>query len=607
MQARIHKLWPSWALFIGSFLAFLGERVLSEGQNARMVLALLAGLCGLAALGQRLAEFSRAEGDKKYVAKSLLLHSSLIVVSIGFYVMIPLFFSGEEASDERFRSVIWGIWPVLWALGALPILSLEAAVLSVAFNDSYELYRVRASLRRGLTVSLLLGVLFYGNLLATRHDKKWELSSGARAVASAPTQKAVTELTKPVKVILFWSKANEVRETVERYFKPLTALNSNLVIEHRDQALASELAQKTGVTENGYIAVVQDQSSEKIRVGTKARNSKAALRRLDQNFLKALIKVVTTKKVAYFTTGHGERAFKSKHREDLRPPVTLMRRQLEAWQFEVKPLGVGEGLTERVPKDATVIFIVGPEKPFLPAEVETLKKAMEKGVRILVALEAEREGDTLAPLLEPLGLKFDKTLLANQRTNAPLTKTKADNYHIWSNRYASHASVTTMTRNSKLATVFGKTGSLARFSDPKLKGFKTDMVLSAVLDTFQDTNLSATHDEGEKKSHFGLAAVATKTSTTGKKKDETRIFVLADADVLSDKLIKMIQGNAYLFGDIVYWLKIDEQPVVPTITEKDVRIVHKKEEDNLIFYGTTFGIPVLVLLLGVIANRRKHS
>ena len=97
----------------------------------------------------------------------------------------------------------------------------------------------------------------------------------------------------------------------------------------------------------------------------------------------------------------------------------------------------------------------------------------------------------------------------------------------------------------------------------------------------------------------------TRTSTTGKKSDESRIFVAADVDLFSDDLIRY-EANLRLLADIVYWLRSVEEPVVPTVSEADVPIVHKKEEDALIFYSTTLGVPLLVLALGLATTRRKR-
>jgi hypothetical protein len=198
-------------------------------------------------------------------------------------------------------------------------------------------------------------------------------------------------------------------------------------------------------------------------------------------------------------------------------------------------------------------------------------------------------------------------LLVNERTNVPFTRTEADRTSIWSNRYSSHESVTTMTRNNKLATIFKKAGSLSK-ADKLPDKVKLDLVLTSVDDTFQDMNGNLNFDKDtDKKASFGLAAAVTKTSTSGKKSDETRLFVVSDADVFADDLIKF-EGNFTLLADIVYWLRAVDDTVVPTIAESDVQIVHKKEEDTFWFYSTTFGVPALVLGFGLFnVVRRRRS
>jgi hypothetical protein len=125
--------------------------------------------------------------------------------------------------------------------------------------------------------------------------------------------------------------------------------------------------------------------------------------------------------------------------------------------------------------------------------------------------------------------------------------------------------------------------------------------------TFRDADGDLQRDPGDDpKAKYELAAAVTRTSTTGKRDDEARIFVLADADVVGDELLKLVEGNNYLFRDVILWLSKDDATVAPVISEDDVKIVHKKEDDSLIFYGTTFGLPALVMLAGWLANRRRQ-
>jgi hypothetical protein len=605
MHRRIHELWPTFVATAGLFLVFVGERVFTGDDSTRFALAGLGGAALVAAIGWRAKEWSIADADRRRVSTLILACTAGLGAAVLMYALIPGVFHGDSSASERIRGVLWAMWPIVLVSSLVPLVAIEFATASVAYIDRYEHARVRRSLERGLALALLLSSLFLANYIANRHDEKWDLSAGNQATASDVTQRAIRDLTKPVEVYLFFPRASDVAETVARYFEPLTRSNSNLTIKTIDHALASELSKKAKVTENGYVAILHGEASEKIRVGEKMQTARSNLRRFDQNFLKALITVTTSKKVAYFTHGHDERADKAPHEDDKRAAVNVLRRQLESWQFTVKNFGIAEGSTSEVPKDASILFVMGPEKPLLEAEIDTLKRYVDRGGRLFVALEGEREGDPMAGLLSAYGLTFDKTILANVVSNAPLTKTDEDKVLIWTNKYSSHASVTTMTRNEKLATVFNRSGSLAAL-DGKIENIKTDMVITAVPDTFADTDGDMAFDEGERKDKLGLAAAVTRTSTTGKKELEGRVFILSDVDVVADDFIKLIKGNVLLMADIVYWLQLTQDPIIPTIEEKDVKIVHRKDQDALLFYGTTFGVPILVMGAGMFQIRRRR-
>lgn len=604
---RIHQLWPTWAIAAGCLVLFLGERIYGANDGVRLTLAVTGAAAGLAALVMRINELLSADADAKPVARRLLFATLGVVVALALYASIALVFTGDDATDQRMRGVLWGVWPTVFVVSAFALVALEVAVAPVAYNPRYEHARVRTATNRGLSLGLFLAALFFANYIANAKNEKIELSAENTTKPSDQTRQAVRDLTKPVRILLFFPRANEVAETLQRYFEPLADANANVKIELVDHALAGALAKDADVTENGYVAVTSDGAKDKIRVGSKLRSARSALRRFDENFLKALVQVTTQKRVAYIVTGHGERALKTPDKDDPRATMKILKRQLEAWQFTVKTLGVTDGLGSQLPTEDGIIFLFGPTKELMAAEIETLLEATARGARIFVALEGGPDAATLDALLGPLGLAYDPTTLANERVNAPITRTPADVTYVVSNRYSSHESVTTMTRNAReLATLYAQAGSLTQVEDGKLERVRTELVVKAMDDTFRDVNGNLRFDADEKKDRYGLAAAVTRTSTTGKKDDEARIYVLADSDVIADDLLKLAQANIYLFRDAVAWLQRAKDPVVPTVSEKDVKIIHKKEDDALLFLGSTFLVPSLVLLLGYFGTRRRR-
>jgi hypothetical protein len=600
MTERIHRLWPSVAAVGAMLITYFGERVLPSAGPMRIVFAALSAGLLLAAIAMRAKELGAVPEHRKPVVKSLLFGTVGIAVGLALYAMIPLALKGEGSALERIRGVTWVVFLILLAISAARLIALELAVFPVAYIDRYEYRRISRALMRGTALAMLLSVVFLTGYIAKRVQLKADLASAGRIEPSAATKQIFKETTKPVRVILFFPAASDVIEVVDDYFDKLGKL-PNIEMIKTDQALDTKLASDMGVGENGYVVVAHEKIAEKIRIGEKLQNAKSALKSFDQNLAKGLIKVTKQQAVAYFTVGHGERRTESVA-DDVRSGHGTLKQGLSANRYEVKTLGVAEGLAADVPKDAALVFIMGPTKPFLAEEIASLKRALDRGVRLLICLEPEAEGDAMAELLAELGLKFDKTILVNDEGHVKVSYTDADKAFLYSNRYSSHASVTTMTRYSaKLATLFPRTGSLEKIENAP-KGTRVDMVIQALDGTYADLDGDLAFDEGkEQRKAYGLAAAVTRTASAS----ESRAFVLADADVFADKYLRF-QGQAVLLDDVIYWLRDMKDPILPTVTEEDVRIAHKRDEDALWFYSTTLGVPLLVGAAGLVVVKRRR-
>lgn len=88
--------------------------------------------------------------------------------------------------------------------------------------------------------------------------------------------------------------------------------------------------------------------------------------------------------------------------------------------------------------------------------------------------------------------------------------------------------------------------------------------------------------------------------------DEGRAVVVADGDFITDAWIRNA-GNAFVLMDSINWLVGEEQVLGPTQTEEDVPIEHTSEEDKVWFYGTSFAVPLPLLLLGFWLARRRYG
>jgi hypothetical protein len=226
------------------------------------------------------------------------------------------------------------------------------------------------------------------------------------------------------------------------------------------------------------------------------------------------------------------------------------------------------------------------------------------------------------------GVEFKPTVLANDKQFARRRYNDSDRTLLVSNRFSSHASVSTLSRNSSRAAILmASSGSVSRAQG---SAAKVDIALRAMSGTFDDQNRNYAFDDGkEKRDSYGLAAAATlpvdssappppKKEEKGDKdakKDiptvappnEMRAFVLADADVLSDLLMSNFMSNQLLVVDALRWLGGEESFAGEVNSEEDVRIEHTQQKDLVWFYATIFGAPAMVLGLGLAYSARGRK
>ncbi len=221
----------------------------------------------------------------------------------------------------------------------------------------------------------------------------------------------------------------------------------------------------------------------------------------------------------------------------------------------------------------------------------------------------------LESLAHLVGLKLDPVILANERNYVRRRFNDSDRTQLVTNRFSSHASVSTLSRNSSrgaAVVVFG-TGSLERAPGST---DKIDFAVRTMPGTFADENHDYKLDDHEKRSIYNIAAAVTAPAAGAKQEkakkgaksgpDQMRAFVVADADAFSDLVLGRVMTNQLWFVDAVRWLGGEESFAGAVNTEEDVPIQHTKQKDLIWFYTTIFGAPALVLGLGLFFSRRSR-
>jgi hypothetical protein len=202
-------------------------------------------------------------------------------------------------------------------------------------------------------------------------------------------------------------------------------------------------------------------------------------------------------------------------------------------------------------------------------------------------------------------------VLANDRIFAQRRFDKSDYTQLVTNRFSSHAAVSTLSRSNGNVVFFGA-GALKKL---QANDNTVAFVVHTMQGTYLDTNGSYDLDGTESRASLELVAAVTRPVTGGERKAdkpdtkarETRAIVIGDADVATDLVLMNAPANRLLLVDALRWLVGEESYSGEISSEEDVRIQHTKEKDVFWFYSTILGAPVLVLALGLYLVRHSRS
>jgi hypothetical protein len=271
----------------------------------------------------------------------------------------------------------------------------------------------------------------------------------------------------------------------------------------------------------------------------------------------------------------------------------------------VKELGVDDGLAQAVPDDAAVVFVAGPKRPFLPEEIAALKDYRDRGGAVFLMLEPS---DTPDPALVSLfGVEYTAQNVISDKAYLRVTGGLTDRAYVGTNKYSSHESVTTLSKNAAQATLITpNTGAIKEMSSEHAG--KVTITVKGMADWFADTNGNYEFDADAEKRGGGLDVAAIVEGPSSGDKD-WRAAVVADATWASNTFIRNA-ANAYYLVDTLGWLTQDPALSGEVENEEDVKIQHTKEGESVWFYGTSALVPAMVFLGGLFrvnSRRRKGA
>ncbi|NBD08031.1 motility-associated ABC transporter substrate-binding family protein [Corallococcus silvisoli] len=593
------------AFVAGLVAVFIAERVLGAG-SGRVALAALGVGVAVAATAWRVVRMLAAPVARRTLERWVLTLYGLGLLALALYFVrgdVGTALVGEplSRSSPRLSGVLSVLFPALLLCALVPLAMVEAALVAMARAPVPETGRVRSALFSGLGVAFAVVFAFAATYVATEADASWDLSYFRTAKPGEATRKLVRGLNEPLQVTVFFPPANEVGEAVRQYFRDLSPESPRLGLEVLDQAVEPARGKALGVSNNGSVVLARGDRKEILTLGLDPERARGQLQRLDAEVQRRLLAVAKPRRIVYLTGGHGERAdTRPVPGEAVRPSVAQLKELLRAQNVDVRTLTVAEGLGTEVPRDASLVAVLGPTHALLPEEVAALREYWERGGRLWIALEPDGAG--LEPLLRPLGLRSLRVPLANDRVFFRATRQQSDRGNLGTANFSSHPSVTSLSAlGSQGAVAFLGAVALEPVTPP-VPGVMLDTSVRAHPETFADANGDFEPGPGEVTKAWPLVVAVERPAPEGK--PASRAVVMADADAVGDGILGNV-GNAYLAVDTLRWLSGEEALSGVTTSEEDVPIQHTRSQDVAWFYATVFGVPVAVLAVGFFVTRRR--
>lgn len=628
---------PSTLAYLGGMLAlFVGQRVLDGIDEWQLIATVVGALALVAAAALRIRALRAAKDPGLRLGHRVALACLAVgVASLVLYAgTTDRFTQGlhlDDAGEERWLGAMRSLWPIVWLLGTVPLLVVDQGLRSSPVVIPAR--RVRETAVHGLVAAMGLVLVFPLNYVATKRNERFDLAYFKTPTPGTATRALVEALEEPVTVRIFMPPSSEVATELRAYFAELEG--PKLQVEIVDQAANPRLAKALAVRDNGTVAMTQGDIStlmdapapeegkadepapddeagkpitKRLRVEPELDKAKKTLKKLDAEVQKLLIELGQGARVAYFTMGHGELNW-SADKELLDASIRALRTRMTELGFSVKPLGLTEGLGEKVPDDASLVLVLGPRKPFFQAEADALSTYLDRGGAVLVAREpapnlegASLPSDPLDGVMAKLGVKMGEGVLASERNIVPLARNRLDAFNIVTNGFTSHPTTRQISeRSEQLALVALAAGHLEEVPDHA--GSVTFVARSLAYswaDLDVDAELDA--DAGETKEARNLMAAIEGSEGTAR----YRAVVTADASMFSDLGVGLSLGNQRLAEDTLNWLIGAEALAGTTENEEDVKIEHTKEGQQWWFYLSVLVVPLGVVLLGAIRLRLRR-
>ncbi len=460
--------------------------------------------------------------------------------------------------------------------------------------ESGSAKRLRLGTNAFIYSIVVLAILVFIQLIATRHTKRIDLTSNKIHSLSAQSVNILKNIREDVTIKAFMREGKEkedVAELLDLYAYHSKRIHPEIIDPDRHPGVAKQY----DIRNYGTLVFLCGDRKEKILQST------------EEAITNALIKVTQKKKKRiYFLTGHGEKDLKDTGKTG----YSQVKKSLEDKNYEIKTLLLSRN--KGVPKDADLLVIADPQVELLQHELTAIREYLRRGGNLL-ALINPYTSVGLVNLLKDFGFIIGNDMIVDKLSRVlgggylmPVVAT-----------YGTHP----ITRNFNMMTFYPTARSVQIMKGKEAEtNFNLTILAMTGKASWGETDRKmleagkAHFDKGKDlQGPVPLAAVCEvtpqgMTKLTGKlrKKQRPRIVVVGDADFATNSYFGL-SGNGILFTNMVNWLaEKDVLIAIPPKNTENQPLTLTRNQGLLSFWINVVAIPLIVIIIGILVFIRRR-
>jgi len=462
------------------------------------------------------------------------------------------------------------------------------------YQDFFTMRTTKHGMNMGVLVLLMMALLVGVNFISLRYNKTFDVTREGINSLSDQTIKILAQLDDKIEIKMFYRKNIEKVDSIKARFRKLIQMfedeSPKVTMDFINILKRPDLRKEFKIDKEGLAAfVIYKEKKNKIEDMN------------EESVTKAIIKVTRNKnKIIYFTVGHGEKDLDGG--ADQPEGLNDFKDELTDASYEVRTVKLFE--TGKVPDDAEVLAIIGPQQAFLQPELKAVRDFAKKGGKILIALDPGTHHN-LALLTKSFGVEFQNNFILDQigqmMTQSAATAIGMD--------YAKENEITKDFPN--MMTIFHVSSALKKAEDTDLT---VDGVVRAgpgsfVTNTLQGKQEPTAENRGPHTLVMSVKGPAEKGKTS---KDgyssEFQAVIFGDSDFLSNQFLFLHLNRDLALNTMATLTQESELISIRPKQRESTRLVMTRTQFLTMVFTLILPLPILLFSTGgFIWYRRRNA